>query len=109
MPAGPPGGQGHVDPSTPSSSTDSPHPTPPARIPQDPGRRRRAPGRGPTSATAGPCPATGVGPWTSLDCQEPLTDATPTAREAALLACEGDDPANNGAKPRAPEGDRKTS
>ncbi|MFD7892974.1 hypothetical protein ACFV3O_32085 [Streptomyces albidoflavus] len=44
-----------------------------------------------------------------LDCQEPLTDATPTARDAALLACEGDDPANTGGKPKAPEGDRKTS
>ncbi|PJT48480.1 hypothetical protein CWI85_22270 [Streptomyces albidoflavus] len=44
-----------------------------------------------------------------LDCQEPLTDATPTARDAALLACEGADPANTGGKPKTPEGDRKTS
>ncbi|WP_241778330.1 hypothetical protein [Streptomyces sp. CNQ431] len=43
------------------------------------------------------------------DCQEPLTDATPTARDAALLARGGDDPANTGAKPKAPEGAKKTS
>ncbi|MFF8565672.1 hypothetical protein ACF06N_12015 [Streptomyces albidoflavus] len=44
-----------------------------------------------------------------LDCQEPLTDAAPTARDAALLACGGDEPANTGAKPKAPEGAKKTS
>ncbi|MGA5292494.1 hypothetical protein ACPCKV_00985 [Streptomyces koyangensis] len=44
-----------------------------------------------------------------LDCQEPLTDATSTARDAALLACGGDEPANTGGKPEAPEGARKTS
>ncbi|MFE1146556.1 hypothetical protein ACFW42_05415 [Streptomyces albidoflavus] len=44
-----------------------------------------------------------------LDCQEPLTDATPTARDAALLACEGDEAANTGGKPKVPEGAEKTS
>ncbi|WP_255219944.1 hypothetical protein [Streptomyces sp. PVA_94-07] len=134
---------------TPSSSTDSPHPTPStpsARIPQDPVRRRRAPGRRPIpSVTAGRCLGTGAGvgvvEWAQVttvtgqfrlecrdgrtaygqagswtvdgagvpDCQEPLTDATPTARDAALLARGGDDPANTGAKPKAPEGAKKTS
>ncbi|MEU0063489.1 hypothetical protein ABZ085_09345, partial [Streptomyces albidoflavus] len=44
-----------------------------------------------------------------LDCQEPLTDATPTARDAALLAREGDEPASTGGKPKAPGGAEKTS
>lgn len=44
-----------------------------------------------------------------LGCQEPLTDASATAREAALLSCGGDDPANTGREPKAPDGGKKTS
>ncbi|WP_436738749.1 hypothetical protein [Streptomyces sp. BBFR102] len=40
-----------------------------------------------------------------LACQEPLTDgASATAREAALLSCAGDDPANTGRKPKPEAG-----